>query len=355
MIANMTMKFHAFHLGRRIGVLLIITAWLLSCTVNMNSSHMASSQGSGMSQDDSQDDSQSFVVVSPSAHPTDSSISNESGGQIVLVSDRDGNLEIYTMRTDGSEQRRLTFNEANDSEPSWSPDGKQIVFISDRDGRSSLYVMNADGSDQRRLMDNLYSESQPRWSPDGKQIIFTAYQDGNYSINLLDLESRDVRQVVGSEHRPQWPSWSHDGQFILFVSSIDHNNVYQNELYLTRLFDNEITQLSSSEQYNTFMLPRWSPDNQKIVYSTLLDPVVLILDTNTLESSYLIDHVSEGQLGQIIPNQLTPSWSPLGDKIIFAGSDRYNSDIFLLDLSTGKLTQLTDGPSNDLSPDWWSP
>ena len=215
--------------------------------------------------------------------------------------------------------------------------------------------MNSDGSGQRRLMDNLYSENQPRWSPDGKQIVFTVYQDGNYSINLLNLESGDIRQVVGSEHRPQCPSWSYDGQSILFVSSIDHNNVYQNELYVARLFDKEITQLSSSEQYNTFMSPRWSLDNQKIVYSTLLDPVVLIMDANTRESSYLIDYVSEGQLGEIIPNQLTPSWSPLGDKIIFAGSDRYNSDIFVLDLSTGKLFQLTDGPSNDLSPDWWSP
>ena len=65
--------------------------------------------------------------------------------KIVFYSHRDGNWEIYTMNSDGSNQTRLTFNEAADSAPAWSPNGRQIAFDSNRDGNDEVYVMDADG------------------------------------------------------------------------------------------------------------------------------------------------------------------------------------------------------------------
>ena len=63
-------------------------------------------------------------------------------GQIAFDSFRDGNFEIYVMNPDGSEQTRLTNNEAFDVVPSWSPDGQKIAFTSGRDGNAEVYVMN---------------------------------------------------------------------------------------------------------------------------------------------------------------------------------------------------------------------
>ena len=63
---------------------------------------------------------------------------------IVFESDRDGNTEIYVMNTDGSNETRLTHNDAQDISPSWSPDGSKIAFSSDRDGNAEIYVMMAD-------------------------------------------------------------------------------------------------------------------------------------------------------------------------------------------------------------------
>ena len=44
-----------------------------------------------------------------------------SPGKIVFVSERDGNQEIYVMDADGSNQTRLTDNQAIDEWPNWSP------------------------------------------------------------------------------------------------------------------------------------------------------------------------------------------------------------------------------------------
>jgi len=75
------------------------------------------------------------------------------GQQVVFMSHRDGNWELYLVRLDGSGLRRLTHHPANDGLPAWSPDGRYLAFISDRSGRWAVWVMDADGRGQRRLFD----------------------------------------------------------------------------------------------------------------------------------------------------------------------------------------------------------
>jgi TolB protein len=52
-----------------------------------------------------------------------------------------------------------------DIAPSGSPDGKKIVFQSQRDGNLEIYVMNVDGSEQKRLTNNPAQDDFPSWSP----------------------------------------------------------------------------------------------------------------------------------------------------------------------------------------------
>src|SRR5215211_4760704 len=47
--------------------------------------------------------------------------------------------EIYTMRANGSDVRRLTNNAAFEAAPTFSPDGRRIAFASERDGNREIY------------------------------------------------------------------------------------------------------------------------------------------------------------------------------------------------------------------------
>jgi Tol biopolymer transport system component len=121
------------------------------------------------------------------------------------VSDRDDNDEIYVMDADGSDPRRLTFNDAHDHMLSWSPDGTRIAFASDRDGNYEIYVMavpdgsDADGSNPQRLTDNDADEWFPSWSPDGAQLLFNSKRDGgDLDVYIMDADGTNVRRLTDS-------------------------------------------------------------------------------------------------------------------------------------------------------------
>jgi Tol biopolymer transport system component len=69
------------------------------------------------------------------------------------------------MNSDGSGQQRLTYNEAFDGAPSWSPDGTRLVFASDRDGNLEIYVMSSDGTDPKNITNSDSVDRKPSWRP----------------------------------------------------------------------------------------------------------------------------------------------------------------------------------------------
>lgn len=83
-------------------------------------------------------------------------------------------LEIYTARPDGGDLVRLTRNDAYDAEATVSPDGRRVVFTSTRDGDIELYTMNVDGSDVRRVTRRVGYDGGAFFSPDGKMLVWRA-------------------------------------------------------------------------------------------------------------------------------------------------------------------------------------
>jgi hypothetical protein len=95
------------------------------------------------------------------------------------------------MKANGTEQTRLTSNDATDEFPAFSSDGEKIAFSSNRDGNFEIYVMNSNGSGTpTRLTNTLESESKPDWGPlpdtTPPDITLTTPADGaTYTLGQL--------------------------------------------------------------------------------------------------------------------------------------------------------------------------
>ena len=89
---------------------------------------------------------------------------------ILLESARDGLFEIFLFDLETKELIQLTDDEIDDTRestanhsPMYSENGLQIVFVSLRDGNSEIYIMNADGSNQMNLSNNPAMDWDPDW------------------------------------------------------------------------------------------------------------------------------------------------------------------------------------------------
>lgn len=101
------------------------------------------------------------------------------GDVIAFTNSIDGDYELCTIRPDGTGFKRLTNSPGSDAHCAWSPDGKWIAFTSGRGGfqdeaplhphnaqpYGNIYVMRADGTDVRRLTDDAYEHGTVMFVP----------------------------------------------------------------------------------------------------------------------------------------------------------------------------------------------
>lgn len=93
------------------------------------------------------------------------------GSGIVFQAYGDGNFQLWRVAPEGGVPRQLTFGTDDCREPAVSPDGKSIAFVGDRGGRCRVHVLDL-ATGEIRLWNDLPGEAaQPAWSPDGKQIV----------------------------------------------------------------------------------------------------------------------------------------------------------------------------------------
>lgn len=119
----------------------------------------------------------------------------QNGWQMAFVSDRDGDMEIYTMRVDGSDVRRLTHSAGLDILPVISPDGARIAFVTTRDGQEEVYVMAFDGSGQARVTADAAWDFNPGFSGDGRQLFFDSSRSGAIERYVVDLDGAADRSA----------------------------------------------------------------------------------------------------------------------------------------------------------------
>ena len=190
--------------------------------------------------------------------------------KVAFASDRDGNLEIYSMKSIGGAAVRLTDHPAPDGDPVYSPDGSKIAFTTYRDGNAEIYVMDADGKNLKRLTVNGASDTDPTWSPDGTKIAFTSDRVQKTWSQIYIMNAADGSGVVPFSPPTaieRSPHWSPDGARIVFLSKSAGTDIVWREVNKTRTAAVTHTIISGA---NSLGRPSWSRDGMRVAFHTLV-------------------------------------------------------------------------------------
>lgn len=212
-----------------------------------------------------------------------------------------------------------------------SRDGKQIVFstIEKPQEIANIYVVDIDSKNQTKLTEN-GTNIFPVFSPDGKKIVFSSSKDkGNCQICLIDIKDKNIINLTTNQFDNFSACLSPDSSQIIFVSDRDGNcKIYK--------MDNDgKNQIELTNNAANNGDPTWSPDGKKIVF--VYRHMLAIMDS---DGKNLVQFTDE-KLGAY-----EPTWSPDGKQIAFTGSKAGEySDIYVIDIKTKKITNLTNTPN----------
>lgn len=154
--------------------------------------------------------------------------------------DYDPEMDIYSYNEKTGTMKRLTTAKGYDAEGSYSPDGKWIVFSSMRSGYdhpltdkekksleenpsnfADIYIMKADGTDQKRLTDVFGYDGGPFFTQDGKKIVWRRFDEQGLIADVwtMNIDGSDPKQITTFSSM-SWAPYIHpSGEYFLFASN----------------------------------------------------------------------------------------------------------------------------------------
>jgi Tol biopolymer transport system component len=230
------------------------------------------------------------------------------GQRVVFLSERDGySVDVFLADATHGTVIRKMLNAATDahvdslqfidSGGAWDRSGRLFVLATLRDGRAALTVFDMpDGTVRQELpiagVDQIFS---PVWSPDGRRIAFSAMKGGFTDLFVVDVKSGDLRQLTTDPYSDLQPTWSPDGSRIAFA---------------TDRFSSSLTALS----FGRYQL------------------AVIDVDSGHIQ---LVGGLADAK-------NIDPHWSPDGASLEFVSDAGGVSNIYTIDLTTGRTTRVTD-------------
>ena len=274
------------------------------------------------------------------------------------------NWELYLVQPDGTGLTRLTQNDRVDTSPSWSPDGRQIAFRSRVDGSADIFVMDANGENWRNLIkdpeDSILDDFYPEWNP--QRDLIALYTDRFYSpavgcawhrLAIMPLAGgADNIQVLEKPLTEQETlGWAPNGRHLAFSSRCDMQREGGVDLFQWDIDTDEVIPLTNDGNINAS--PAYSHDGRFLAYQSVhpgesADLYLLNLETGEIANLTNNPEVKDAH----------PTWSPDDSQIAFVSNRDGNDEIYVIDVilepfaSAANPVNITQHPAKDFEPAW---
>ena len=258
------------------------------------------------------------------------------GPQIFFTSDRDGNMEVYSIDPSGENQTNFTNSRMDEFNPVVSPDRKSVAFMSGSQDRNTVEVMSA--SDSVRVAVTL-AEARHRdvtWSPESDRIAYVTERGGQHQLMMVNKDAT-MPGLLTTIPGQEIGDWSRNGEAVMFtVRSGAGRGLYirnpdgVNEFRLTDQPDSS---------------PRVSPDSKRIAFISARDgnDELYMID---------VDGTNLARVTQTDAPEYDISWSPNGQAILFVSEKDGNPEIYSISRNGSNLKRLTFNAVVDRYPVW---
>jgi eukaryotic-like serine/threonine-protein kinase len=232
--------------------------------------------------------------------------------------------DIFIVRTDGTELRRLTDDLARDRAPVWSPDGSELAFYSTRSGASQIWTIRSDGSGLTQRTDaKAGGVMYPLWSPSGDSLVASMPRKENMTGSMWDLARgwSSGKPLPGLRTPDGWLralAWSRDGRRLAGVVQDAGANAIGVGWYDVAT---DASVIVSHERLATPSDVEWLPDGRRILFVNERGELVIV-DADTKRRKALMLQA---------PLQIADESVAIapGGRTIYVGARKVEADIWM--------------------------
>jgi dipeptidyl aminopeptidase/acylaminoacyl peptidase len=307
------------------------------------------------------------------------------GSMFAFLSNRDasgenGGNQLYAMRPDGGEARKITSATGGVANFAFSRDGKWLVYRAGKAGEQQLYrlpVASLFTATPEQLTKRTGGVSTWEWAPDSRRVYFTGLdtmltdeklrRDKKFTVNVrnaetplaslwvLDLEAmRTTRLTRDSSYTVDGFTISPDGRWVGFTGvsadRYDRNITEEGingDLFLLETATGAIERLTNNEEVSEGGLS-FSPDSRWLAFSA---PDDMTRYTMTNRRAYLRAVSERGgefrKLGSSFDGDVSPDfWSPDGGTIYFNAGVKATRQLMALDVAKNSVRAVTSLPAS---------
>jgi len=271
---------------------------------------------------------------------------------LLLAQKPDQTPNLYVMNlTNRSIRPPLTSFRWGAADPAWSPDGQSIALAGFGESGSfaEIYLLDLKTGKLRQMTKNAFSDKEPVFAPDGKQIFYTTDESPlpDAAFGVLHVASLAVAGGKGEaftedEVSSIHPGFYQDGKSVLLVKISEasgRHSLWQYDLAGKPLRDLTETKFARIHLY------LFTPGGGSLV-------LLAQEEAEQSDNLFMLDLKSGKVTDLPDPDQpkRSPALSADGKLIAFISPTDTGTQLFVYDSTTGLIKQLTYKPGNVHSP-----